>query len=151
MSEFPEIRKLKNIALIDRVFKKGEQIQSGSLAMHYLKSEENDGSIYINVAVSKKEVSLAVKRNDIKRKIRASIILNQLPIKKKLISGYYMILYKKKKNLTSSSISKNLERLKKRFNLNNKSAFKKQFLLFSIDRVFYLSCFYAFLLQKGLK
>ena len=119
MSEFPEIRKLKNKTLIDRVFKKGVQIQSGSLAMHYLKSEKNDGSIYINVAVSKKEVYLAVNRNGIKRKIRASIILNQLPIKKKLISGYYMILYKKKKNLTSSSISKNLERLIKRFKLNN--------------------------------
>ena len=119
MSEFPEIRKLKNKTLIDRVFKKGEQIQSGSLAMHCLKSEENDGSIYINVAVSKKEVSLAVKRNGIKRKIRAAIILNRLPIKKTLISGYYMILYKKKKNLTSSAISKNLERLIKRFVLNN--------------------------------
>ena len=118
MSEFPEIRKLKNKALIDRVFKKGEQIQSGSLAMHYLKSEENDGSIYINVAVSKKEVSLAVKRNDIKRKIRASIILNRLPIKKNLISGYYMILYKEK-SLTSSSISKNLEQLIKKFKLDN--------------------------------
>ena len=118
MSEFPEIRKLKNKALIDRVFKKGELIQSGSLAMHFLKSEENDGSIYINVAVSKKEVSLAVKRNDIKRKIRASIILNRLPIKKKLISGYYMILYKKK-NLTSSSISKNLEQLIKKYKLND--------------------------------
>ena len=119
MSEFPEIRKLKNKTLIDRVFKKGEQIHCGSLAMHYLKSEENNGGIYINVAVSKKEVCLAVNRNDIKRKIRASIILNRLPIKKKLISGYYMILYKKKKGLTSSSISKNLERLIKRFKLNN--------------------------------
>ncbi len=119
MSEFPEIRKLKNKTLIDRVFKKGVQIQSGSLAMHYLKREENNGVIYMNVAVSKKEVSLAIKRNDIKRKIRASIILNRLPIKKKLISGYYMILYKGKKNLTSSSISKNLERLIKRFKLNN--------------------------------
>ena len=119
MSEFPEIRKLKNKILIDRVFKKGEQIQSGSLAMHYLKSKENNGGIYINVAVSKKEVSLAVKRNGIKRKIRASIILNRLPIKKKLISGYYMILYKERKNLTSSSISKNLEQLIKNFKLNN--------------------------------
>lgn len=119
MSELPEIRKLKNKTLIDRVFKKGEQIQSGSLAMHYLKSEKNDDSIYINVAVSKKEVCLAVNRNDIKRKIRASIILNQLSIKKKLISGYYMILYKKKKTLTSSSISKNLEQLIKRFKLND--------------------------------
>ena len=97
MSEFPEIRKLKNKTLIERVFKKGEQIQSGSLAMHYLKSEENNGGIYINVAVSKKEVSLAVNRNAIKRKIRASIILNQLPIKKKLISGYYMILFRKRR------------------------------------------------------
>ena len=119
MSEFPEIRKLKNKTLIDRVFKKGEQIQSGSLAMHYLKSEKNNGGIYINVAVSKKEVCLAVNRNGIKRKIRASIILNRLPIKKKLISGYYMILYKKKKGLTSSSISKNLEQLIKKFKLNN--------------------------------
>ena len=118
MSEFPEIRKLKNKTLIDRVFKKGEQIQSGSLAMHCLKSEENDGSIYINVAVSKKEVSLAVKRNDIKRKIRASIILNRLPIKQKLISGYYMILYKEK-SLTSSSISKNLKQLIKKYQLNS--------------------------------
>lgn len=119
MSEILEIRKLKNKILIDRVFKKGEQIQFGSLAMQYLKSEKNDGSIYINVAVSKKEVSLAVNRNCIKRKIRASIILNELPIKKKLISGYYMILYKEKKGLTSSSISKNLEQLIKRFELNN--------------------------------
>tara|TARA_A100001015_G_scaffold56321_1_gene61935 strand:+ start:124 stop:483 length:360 start_codon:yes stop_codon:yes gene_type:complete len=119
LSEFPEIKKLKNKTLIDRVFKKGEKIQSGSLTMHYLKSEKNDGSIYINVAVSKKEVCLAVNRNGIKRKIRASIILNQLPIKKKLISGYYMILYKKKKGLTSSSISKNLEQLVKIFKLNN--------------------------------
>ena len=119
MSEFPQIRKLKNKTLIDRVFKKGEQIQSGSLAMHCLKSEENDGSIYINVAVSKKEVSLAVKRNGIKRKIRASIILNRLPIKKKLISGYYMILYKEKKILTSSSISKNLKQLNRKFKSNN--------------------------------
>lgn len=119
MSEFLEIIKLKNKALIDRVFKNGEQIQCGSLAMHYLKSEKNDGSIYINVAVSKKVVSLAVNRNCIKRKIRASIILNQLPIKKKLVSGYYMILYKEKKILTSSSISKNLEQLIKRFVLNN--------------------------------
>ena len=119
MSELPQIKKLKNKILIDRVFKKGQHIQSGSLAMHYLKSEENNESIYINVAVSKKEVCLAVNRNGIKRKIRASIILNRLPIKKKLISGYYMILYKKKKGLTSSSISKNLEQLIKKFKLNN--------------------------------
>ena len=119
MSEFPEIRKLKNKTLIDRVFKKGEQIQSGSLAMHYLISDENNGGIYINVAVSKKEVSLAVKRNGIKRKIRASIILNRSPIEKKLISGYYMILYKEKKILTSSSISKNLKQLIRKFKSNN--------------------------------
>ncbi len=119
MSEFPEIRKLKNKTLIDRVFKKGEQIQSGSLSMHYLKSEENNGNIYINVAVSKKEVSLAVKRNGIKRKIRASIIINRSPIKKKLISGYYMILYKEKEILTSSSISKNLKQLIRKFKSNN--------------------------------
>ena len=119
MSEFPEIKKLKNKTLIDRVFKKGEQIQSGSLAMHYLKSEKNNSNIYMNVAVSKKEVCLAVNRNGIKRKIRASIFLNQLPIKKNLISGYYMILYKEKKNVPSSSISKNLEQLIKRFKLNN--------------------------------
>ena len=115
MSEFPEIKKLKNKTLIDRVFKKGDKIQSGSLTMHYLKSKENNGGIYINVAVSKKEVSLAVKRNGIKRKIRASIILNRLPIKKKLISGYYMILYKEKNNGSSLPISKNLVELIERF------------------------------------
>ena len=68
MSVFPQIEKLKNNALIDRVFKEGRRVQSGYLAMHYLKSEETGGVIFINVSVSKKEVCLAVNRNKIKRK-----------------------------------------------------------------------------------
>ena len=69
----------------------------------------------MNVGVSKKEVSLAVNRNRIKRKIRASIITHRELIKRKLISGYYMILYKKKNNGPSLPISKNLEELIERF------------------------------------
>jgi len=115
LSEFPDIRKLKSKTLIDRVFRKGQQIQCGSLAMHYLKSRKNDGGIYINVAVSKKAVYLATNRNVIKRKIRACIILNHLKIEKKLISGYYMILYKEKENESLSSISKSFEDLIDRF------------------------------------
>tara|TARA_B100000575_G_scaffold219223_1_gene179715 strand:- start:328 stop:678 length:351 start_codon:yes stop_codon:yes gene_type:complete len=115
LSGFPHIRKLKSKTLIDRVFRKGQQIQCGSLAMHYLKSKKNDGGIYINVAVSKKVVYLATNRNFIKRKIRACIILNHLKIEKKLISGYYMILYKEKENRSLSSISKNFGELIERF------------------------------------
>ena len=114
MSELTEIRKLKNKILIDRVFKKGNQIHSGSLAMHYLKNQKNRG-IYISVAVSKKEVCLAVSRNGIKRKIRACIALYQLLIKKKLISGYYMVLYKENNSEPSSSLSKNFKELIERF------------------------------------
>ena len=69
----------------------------------------------MSVGVSKKEVSLAVNRNHIKRKIRASIITHRELIKRKLISGYYMILYKEKKNVPSLPIPKNLVKLIERF------------------------------------
>ena len=115
MSEFPQIKKLKSKTLIDRVFKKGEQIQSGCLSLQYLKSEKVGKSIFISVGVSKKEVRLAVNRNSIKRKIRANIITHQELIKKTLISGYFMILYKQKKNGPSLSISKILVEIIERF------------------------------------
>lgn len=115
MSEFTQIKKLKNKNIIDRVFKKGEQIQSGSLAIRYLKSNTNKKAIFISLAVSKKEVSLAVKRNSIKRKIRACIILLQEQIKTNLNCGYYTILYKKKGNMSTSSILDDFEELIRRF------------------------------------
>ena len=76
MSVFPQIEKLKNNAIIDRVFKEGRRVQSGYLAMHYLKSEEAGGVIFINVAVSKKEVCLSVNRNKIRRILQEWILKN---------------------------------------------------------------------------
>ncbi len=115
MSEFPQIKKLKSKTLIDRVFKKGEQIQFGYLAIHYLKRKKEGKAIFMSVSVSKKGVSLAVNRNRIKRKIRAGIITHRELIKRKLISGYYMILYKEKKNGPLLSISENLVELIEKF------------------------------------
>ena len=111
MSVFPQIEKLKNNAIIDRVFKEGRRVQSGYLAMHYLKSEETGGVIFISVAVSKKEVCLAVNRNKIKRKMRACIIHRQEPIKQNLHSGYYIVLFKEKGVESFSSILKNFDKL----------------------------------------
>jgi len=111
LSVFPQIEKLKNNAIIDRVFKEGRRVQSGYLAMHYLKSEETGGVIFINVAVSKKEVCLSVNRNKIKRKMRACIIHRQEPIKKNLHSGYYIVLFKEKGVESFSSILKNFDKL----------------------------------------
>ena len=108
---FPQIEKLKNNALIDRVFKEGRRVYSGYLAIHYLISEETKGVIFINVAVSKKEVCLAVNRNKIKRKMRACITHRQEPIKKNLHSGYYIILFKEKGVESFSSILKNFDKL----------------------------------------
>ena len=115
MSEFPQIRKLKSKTLIDRVFKKGEQIQFGHLAIHYLKKKKEEKAIFMSVSVSKKGVSLAVNRNRIKRKIRASIIIHKELVKRKLVSGYYMILYMEKKNGPLLSISENLVELIEKF------------------------------------
>ena len=118
MSVFPQIEKLKNNAIIDRVFKEGRRVQSGYLAMHYLKSEGTGGVIFINVAVSKKEVCLAVNRNQIKRKIRACIIHRQEPIKNTFHSGYYMVLFKQKEVESFSSILKNFDKLFERLSTN---------------------------------
>ena len=114
MSVFPQIEKLKNNAIIDRVFKEGRRVQSGCLVIHYLISKETKGVIFINVAVSKKEVCLAVNRNKIKRKMRAYIIHRQEPIKKNLHPGYYIILFKEKRVEPFSSILKNFDKLVER-------------------------------------
>tara|TARA_X000000950_G_scaffold103345_1_gene130397 strand:- start:801 stop:1160 length:360 start_codon:yes stop_codon:yes gene_type:complete len=106
-----KIKKLKNKIHIDDVFKKGKQLRSDLLVLRYLKDIEVKEAIFIGVAVSKRDVFLAVERNRVKRQIRASVQLYKKLIEEKLPCGYYMFLYKGKLDHSSEELSKTVAKL----------------------------------------
>ena len=91
--------------------------------VHYIRSEGKNEDIFVGINISKKNISLAVNRNKIKRKIRACIILEEKSIRDKLVGGNYMILFKgrNKKDESFNSILENLQELIKQFSFKNLS------------------------------
>ena len=91
--------------------------------IHYISNEGKNKDIFIGINISKKNISLAVNRNKIKRKIRACIKSEEKSITDKLEGGNYMILFKgrNKKDESFSSILENLQELIKQFSLKNLS------------------------------
>tara|TARA_B100001029_G_C15054931_1_gene453630 strand:+ start:2145 stop:2555 length:411 start_codon:yes stop_codon:yes gene_type:complete len=118
-----QIKRLKNKVQIDKVFTKGKSLKSNSLVVHYISNEGRNKDIFVGINISKKNISLAVNRNKIKRKIRACIILEEKSIRDKLVSGNYMILFKgrNKKDESFNSILESLQELIKQFSLKNLS------------------------------
>ena len=91
--------------------------------VHYISSEGKNKDILVGINVPKKNISMAVNRNKIKRKIRACIKSEEKSITDKLMGGNYMILFKgrNKKDESFNSILENLQELIKQFSLKNLS------------------------------
>ena len=91
--------------------------------VHYISNEGKNKDILVGINVPKKNISMAVNRNKIKRKIRACIKSEEKSIRDKLASGNYMILFKgrNKKDESFNSILENLQELIKQFSLKNLS------------------------------
>lgn len=91
--------------------------------VHYISNEGKNKDILVGINVPKKNISMAVNRNKIKRKIRACIKSEEKSILNKLMGGNYMILFKgrNKKDESFNSILENLQELIKQFSLNNLS------------------------------
>ena len=105
------IKKLKSKILIERIFKKSKKIRSGTLILHYLLDEKGQNSIYIGVGVSKKNLSLAVRRNRVKRQLRACIGVHHELILDRFAPGLYMFLFKGKKSVSSKYLEQELLKL----------------------------------------
>ena len=93
------------------------------MVIHYISNEGKNKDIFIGINISKKNISLAVNINKIKRKIRACIKSEEKSITDKLVGGNYMILFKgrNKKDESFNSILENLQELVKQFSLKNLS------------------------------
>ena len=93
------------------------------MVIHYISNGGKNKDIFIGINISKKNISLAVNRNKIKRKIRACIKSEEKSITDKLLGGNYMILFKgrNKKDESFNSILENLQELIKQFSLKNLS------------------------------
>ena len=91
--------------------------------VHYISNEGKNKDILVGINVPKKNISMAVNRNKIKRKIRACIKSEEKSITDKLVGGNYMILFKgrNKKDESFNSILENLQELIKQFSLKNLS------------------------------
>lgn len=91
--------------------------------VHYISNEGKNKDILVGINVPKKNISMAVNRNKIKRKIRACIKSEEKSIINNLVGGNYMILFKgrNKKDESFNSILENLQELIKQFSLKSLS------------------------------
>ena len=100
------IHSLKNKKKIEVIFDKGSIIKGNGVFLKYYDFE--DGLVQYGVSVSKKVFSSAVKRNQIKRRVREQVkALSLTSLISKGVS--FFLIYTSKDLLSSKEIKKSLE------------------------------------------
>ena len=107
--KYSKNEKLKSKKVIDLLFNKGKSINAFPLRLVYLpKIDSDDTPVKMGVAVSKKNIKLAVNRNSIKRRIREAYRLNNNDLKSHLKSNNIkvniMLIYTSKQILPYKEI-----------------------------------------------
>jgi len=69
-----------NQILISEIFTHGKTIKDFPLFVHYLKTESGGEPLQVLFSVPKKKFKSAVKRNQLKRRMREAYRLNKLPL-----------------------------------------------------------------------
>ncbi len=91
-SSFPKKERLKSKKLIEQVFQDGKSLKRFPLKLFYLKTDLPEAvKCQAAMAVPKKRVRQAVKRNHIKRLMRESYRLQKEPIFNKLLGNYALL------------------------------------------------------------
>ncbi|MEX1002875.1 MAG: ribonuclease P protein component [Crocinitomicaceae bacterium] len=71
MATFPSTERIKSKKLLDTVYKEGEVIKQYPFILRYLKVDfEKGGGVQIVIAIPKKTIKKAVKRNRLRRQIK---------------------------------------------------------------------------------
>ncbi|MDX1313971.1 MAG: ribonuclease P protein component [Eudoraea sp.] len=89
---FPKNERLKSKKLIELVFQDGKNLKQFPLKLIYLKADlPEDVKCQVAMAVPKKRIRQAVKRNRIKRLMREAYRLNREPIFNKIVGNYALL------------------------------------------------------------
>jgi ribonuclease P protein component len=115
---YPRKEKLKGKKLIEQLFLEGRSVSAYPLKLIYLRSHAFDGSrIRAGVAVPKKRVQKAVKRNRIKRLLREAYRHNKATIFNNTEGNFaFLILYLEKEMPSFNQVDVKMKALFKKFN-----------------------------------
>tara|TARA_B100001248_G_C27233427_1_gene385907 strand:+ start:10 stop:342 length:333 start_codon:yes stop_codon:yes gene_type:complete len=106
-----KLRPIKDKKKIDVIFEKGTLLRGNKISIKFYNF--NDNSASYGLAVPKKNIPLANKRNLIKRRLRAIVSKSSFP--KLSVGVSFFILYNSKMVLTSSEIESALKETRSGF------------------------------------
>ena len=114
---FPKKERLKSKKLFEQVFQDGKSLKQYPLKLIYLETElTEDVKCQAGMAVPKRRIRQAVKRNRIKRIMRESYRLNKEPIFNKMQGSYALLfLYLGKESPEYSKVEGSMKTLLLRF------------------------------------
>ena len=116
-SSFPKKERLKSKKLFEQVFQDGKSLKQYPLKLIYLRAElTEDVKCQAGMAVPKRRIRKAVKRNRIKRLMREAYRLNKEPIFNKMLGNYALLfLYLGKEDPEYSEVEGSIKTLLFRF------------------------------------
>lgn len=116
-SSFPKKERLKSKKLFEQVFQDGKSLKQYPLKLIYLRAElTEDVKCQAGMAVPKRRIRKAVKRNRIKRLMREAYRLNKEPIFNKILGNYALLfLYLGKEDPEYSEVEGSIKTLLLRF------------------------------------
>lgn len=80
---FGKNEKLCSQKIIDQIYQESQEVKSYPVIIKFIETNEvSTGTVQVGIAVPKKKIKSAVKRNLIKRRIREAYRLNNLSFKK---------------------------------------------------------------------
>jgi ribonuclease P protein component len=116
-SSFPKKERLKSKKLFEQVFQDGKSLKQYPLKLIYLGAElTEDVKCQAGMAVPKRRIRKAVKRNRIKRLMREAYRLNKEPIFNKILGNYALLfLYLGKEDPEYAEVEGSMKTLLLRF------------------------------------
>lgn len=116
-SSFPKKERLKSKKLFEQVFQDGKSLKQYPLKLIYLRAElTEDVKCQAGMAVPKRRIRKAVKRNRIKRLMREAYRLNKEPIFNKILGNYALLfLYLGKEDPEYAEVEGSMKTLLLRF------------------------------------